>query len=95
MPMRTTISYTIKDISEDKTMVIVGMEGNFEFNTPNLPEGISMEMKTSEISGWILIDISRGISLQSSTASLIELMTSQMGQSFDMILKTNAKMNLK
>mgnify|MGYP001361976523 CR=1 FL=1 len=95
MPMKTSTSYVIKDISEDKTKVIVGVEGTFELNTTNLPEGISMEMKTGEMSGWVLMDLTSGTALQSSMVSLIEFTTTQKDQSFDMILKSNATMKLK
>jgi|GEM_PF-2067919 len=95
MPMKTSTSYVIKDISEDKTKVIVGVEGTFELNTTNLPEGISMEMKTGEMSGWVLMDLTSGIALRSSMVSLIEFTTTQKDQSFDMILKSNVTMKLK
>ena len=94
MPMKTSTSYVIKDISEDKTKVIVGVEGTFELNTTNLPEGISMEMKTGEMSGWVLMDLTSGIALRSSMVSLM-FTTTQKDQSFDMILKSNVTMKLK
>ncbi len=94
-PMKTSTQYIVKSISNDKTKVIIETKGNLEFNATNLPEGMSLEMKSSEISGWVIIDISRGISLQSKFYSIMDFTTSQMGQSFGMVLKSNTTMKIK
>jgi hypothetical protein len=94
-PMKVTMNYKVKSISEDKTKVILEPEGSIEFNTIDLPEGIAIKMNSSKTSGWILIDLSRGMVLKSNLVTLMDFSTTQMGQQADMVLRMNMAMTTK
>lgn len=95
LPIKSSTSYKIKDISEDKTKVIIETEGKIDFDTTQLPTDITINMNSSQIKGWILIDLSRGVTLQSNTDATMDFSTSQMGQSFDMLVKGHSTMKVK
>lgn len=95
LPMKIQTSYKVKSISEDKSKVILEPDGTIELGVANLPDGVSIKMNQGKMSGWILLDLNRGMVLRSNMITLMDISSMQMGQQMDMIIRMNMTMTTK
>ena len=95
LQVKTTNSYTVKSISEDKSKVILESNGSMALNMVDAPMGLQMTMNEGTIKGWLLLDLSQGLVVKSALKSTMNITTEAQGQKSDMLITTDMTMNIK
>ena len=84
--------YTVRAISKDKSKVILDINGLLEFEGTFKDENSDILLNRGGISGWMLVDLKKGVVTKTSLSTGLDLSITQMGEQTDMIVVTNLMM---
>lgn len=86
--------YTVRAISKDKAYVILDVKSDFEISNAPVAE-VDMLLNEGSVSGWLLVDVSKGFIIKSYATANMDMSVTTQGQNMNMITKTKTFMVTK